>query len=62
MTDGTFKYLRFGVSLTPGEEAYDLSVDPLEVNDLWPSFPTLPPATQAALLALKNDMINLSGF
>lgn len=61
MTDGTFKYIRKWSGSTLVEEAYKLSVDPQETNDLWPILDTLPPAERIAILQLRHAMIALSG-
>jgi arylsulfatase A-like enzyme len=61
MNDGTYKYIRLGTS-TPTEQAFDLSADPRETKNLWPTLSTLPPDVQARILGLKDAMINLSGF
>jgi hypothetical protein len=64
LTDGHFKYIRrFVLSPLPTEErAYDLLLDPEEAVDLWPILQTLPEADRLAILALKSEMIDLSGF
>jgi arylsulfatase A-like enzyme len=64
MTDGTYKYIRIWNrnSSQYDEHAFDLSSDPQETNDLWPSLASLPPAASASILALKSSMLGLSGY
>jgi arylsulfatase A-like enzyme len=61
INDGTFKYVRIGTT-APVERAFDVSADPLELNDLWPVLDTLAPIVRARILALKTSMLALSGF
>jgi arylsulfatase A-like enzyme len=65
ITDGRFKYIR--QYNPPYQQAFDLSVDPLEKNDIWPWSQTACAATpttstQAAIWALRNTMVQLSGM
>lgn len=62
MTDGRFKYLRLFENGVLTEEAYDLSVDANESNDLMLNFGSLPAADQAAILLLERKLIGLSGI
>jgi arylsulfatase A-like enzyme len=63
MTDGRFKYIRSwnAIAGAYGEEAYDLALDPYETLDLFPDLDLLSPADRAAVLALRDSMVDLSG-
>ncbi len=65
ITDGRFKYIR--QYNAPYQQAFDLSIDPLETQNIWPwsqsacaVTPTTP--TQSAIWALRNQMVQLSGM
>lgn len=62
-TDGHFKYIRAwnAAGEVFDEEAYDVRLDPYETQDLFPDLATLPPADRAAILALQDALIELSG-
>lgn len=64
ISDGRMKYVRRWekFSGTYIEEVFDLTTDPGETQNLVPVFGSLPPDLQTAIVALQQELLNVTGF